>query len=327
MNDSQPATTASSPNADAQRRQSESDHAEILAALASKPAQLPPKYFYDRLGSTLFTALCELPEYYPTRTEASIFAEYGEQIGAMMPTGFQMVDLGAGDCRKAAGLFGALKPAAYVGVDISGDFLSKSVAALEREFPDITMQPLVRDFTQAWSLPDDLLAAPLLYFYPGSSIGNFTPDEAAGFLERLPRSKTGSTSLLLGADLVKEHHVLEAAYDDALGVTGAFNRNALLVANDQLGTDFNLGQWVHRAFFNAEESRIEMHLVANQPCTVSWSGGSCEFNVGETIHTENSHKFEVESVNRLMTRAGFEVRQQWLDANQWYSVTLAQANN
>jgi len=303
----------------------EADSAAILAGLSAKPAQLPPKFFYDHLGSTLFTAICELPEYYPTRTEAAIFAESGAQMGAMMPPDFQMIDLGAGDCRKAAGLFGALKPAGYVGVDISGDFLANAVDTLSREYPAIAMQALVRDFTQPWSVPKDLLASSLLYFYPGSSIGNFTPDDAARFLEMLPRSESGSTSLLIGADLVKPPEILEAAYDDALGVTGAFNRNALLVANAQLGTDFKLGQWTHRAFFNAEQSRVEMHLVANQPCTVSWQGGSCLFNAGESIHTENSHKFQIDGVKHLLERAGFKVRQQWVDANSWYSVTLAQA--
>lgn len=301
------------------------DKAAILAALSAKPAQLPPKFFYDHLGSTLFTAICELPEYYPTRTEAAVFAESGGAMGAMMPSNFQMIDLGAGDCRKAAGLFDALKPAGYVGVDISGEFLANAVDVLSREYPAIAMQSLVRDFTQPWTIPNDLLASSLLYFYPGSSIGNFTPEDAVRFLEMLPRSESGSTSLLIGADLVKPAEVLEAAYDDALGVTGAFNRNALLVANAQLGTDFNLGQWTHRAFFNAELSRIEMHLVANQPCTVSWPGGACQFNAGESIHTENSHKFQVDGVKRMLERAGFKVREQWVDPNHWYSVTLAQA--
>jgi len=302
------------------------DRAEILAGLSAKTAQLPPKFFYNQLGSTLFTAICELPEYYPTRTEAAIFAQYGEQIGALMPANFQMIDLGAGDCRKAAGLFEALKPAGYVGVDISGEFLSKAIDALSREHPAIPMRPLVRDFTRPWSVPEELLTSSLLYFYPGSSIGNFTPEDAAGFLERLPRSASGSTALLIGADLVKPTELLEAAYDDALGVTGAFNRNALLVANTQLGTDFNLAHWTHKAFYNAAQSRIEMHLIANQSCTVSWPGGERHFAAGESIHTENSHKFELDSVVRLLNRGGFEVKKQWVDPQQWFSVTLAQVN-
>ncbi len=310
--------------AGAMTQRSEAD-AHVLAALADKPATMPPKLFYDKLGSTLFTAICELDEYYPTRTEAAIFAAHGKAIGEALPRGFQMVDLGAGDCRKAAGLFADLRPAGYVAVDISGEFLEQAVGTLSQANPDLPMRALARDFTHEWTLPDELRDAGLLYFYPGSSIGNFDATEAVQFLQRLPRSRAGHTDLLIGFDRVKARSVLEAAYDDALGVTGAFNRNALLVANQTLGTDFQLPNWQHRAFFNEKLKRIEMHLVAQQACVVTWAGGQREFAAGESIHTESSHKYDVDAFTGLLDAAGFEVSGHWHDANEWYSVVLARA--
>lgn len=318
-------TAATTSVTTANRNSQDDDSASILAGIANTPAQMPPKLFYDRLGSTLFTAICELAEYYPTRTEASIFREHGQSMGANLPPGVQMVDLGAGDCRKAAGLFNALAPAGYVGIDISGEFLENAVDALKREYPHITMQALTRDFTKTWTMPEDLIESPLLYFYPGSSIGNFEPREATQFLKRLPRSRSGKTSLLIGIDRVKSERTLVAAYDDSLGVTGAFNRNALVVANRELGTNFDLDNWSHRAVFNQEKSRVEMHLVAQQACKVSWSGGARAFKAGESIHTENSHKYQPEGFATLLREAGFSVVQQWGDPQEWYSVVLAEA--
>lgn len=306
--------------------QQDQDAAHTLAMLAARPAQLPPKLFYDRLGSTLFTAICELAEYYPTRTEASIFRTHGGAIAGQLPAGFQMIDLGAGDCRKAASLFGALSPAGYVGVDISGEFLSTAIAGLQREYPQIQMQALERDFTRQWSVPDQLLDSPLLYFYPGSSIGNFEPKAAIEFLTRLPRSRAGETSLLIGIDRVKPHSVLTDAYDDSLGVTAAFNRNALLVANRELRTDFDVSNWSHRALFNETLSRIEMHLVAKNQCEVSWPGGSRRFDAGESIHTESSHKYELGRFTEMLQAAGFSVAGHWEDEQSWYSVVLAKSS-
>lgn len=303
------------------------DAQRTLAMLAGRPAQLPPKLFYDRLGSTLFTAICELAEYYPTRTEARIFQARGPEIAALLPDGFQMIDLGAGDCRKAAGLFNALSPAGYVGVDISGEFLGNAVAALRREYPHIEMRSLERDFTQAWSVPDDLLGSPLLYFYPGSSIGNFDPNEAIDFLGRLPVSRAGATSLLIGVDLVKSTEILTAAYDDSLGVTAAFNLNALLVANKTLNTNFDVSNWSHRAVFNESLSRIEMYLDARRRCEVSWPGGSRTFEAGESIHTESSHKYELGRFTEMLAAAGFSVAGHWEDEQSWYSVVLANKLN
>ncbi|MEZ5740202.1 MAG: L-histidine N(alpha)-methyltransferase [Burkholderiaceae bacterium] len=304
------------------------DHADILQGLLAEQASLPPKLFYDRLGSTLFTAICELPEYYPTRTEAAIFQAHGAAIGAGLPAGLRMIDLGAGDCRKAASLFADLAPASYVGVDISGDFVSRAVQSLQREHPAIEMSALVRDFTQPWSLPAAMLADPLLFFYPGSSLGNFDRVQARDFLRTLAGMGTTGVeppSLLIGIDLVKPTPVLEAAYDDELGVTAAFNRNMLTHANRLVGTDFVLADWSHRALFNVDLSRIEMHLVARRPLTVSWPGGSRAFAPGETIHTENSYKYTRDGFDDLLRDAGFKPRGHWQDDDRRFLVVLAQA--
>lgn len=302
------------------------DRDSILYQLAARPSSLPPKLFYDRLGSTLFTAICELPEYYPTRTEAAIFRTAGNRIASQLSAGFRMIDLGAGDCRKAASLFADLRPATYVAVDISGEFLDNAVSALTREYAGIDMQALVRDFTRPWTIPDEWLADPLLYFYPGSSLGNFSPPAAHEFLLQLPRSRTGDTALLLGLDLVKPIEILEVAYDDPLGVTAAFNRNLLLHANRLLGTDFVLGDWAHRAWFNELDSRIEMHLSALRGLTVNWPGGSRRFAAGETIHTENSYKYRPGDIAPLLRAGGFELEQSYQDERGWFSVVLARAS-
>lgn len=300
---------------------------DLARGLCAPQAVLSPKYFYDRLGSMLFTAICELPEYYPTRTEAGILRDHGGAIAARLAPGFTMVDLGAGDCRKAGTLLPVLRPSRYVAVDISADFLQTAVDNLAREHPSVSMHALVRDFTTAWSLPGSLLDGPLLFFYPGSSIGNFAPDDARAFLARLARLGEGAgaamSRLLIGIDLVKPRAVLEAAYDDALGVTASFNRNALLNVNRVLGSDFDIADWAHMARFDEAESRIEMHLVARRDLVVRWPGGTRSFAHGETIHTENSYKYTVEGFAALLASAGFDTEAVWTDAQDRFAMMLA----
>jgi dimethylhistidine N-methyltransferase len=230
-------------------------------------AQVSPKFFYDTLGSLLFSVITELPEYYPTRTEAKILAERGDEIAArvrrQLPAGFALVDLGAGDGAKASRLFSALKPGRYVAIDISQEFLRQSLAALQDRFPAIRMLGVGLDFSQRLELPPGLLTGPALVFYPGSSIGNFAPAEALRLLREAHRLCNGG-ALLIGADLIKPAAVLQAAYDDALGVTAAFNLNLLRHVNGVLGSDFDVLQWQHVALFNEAESRVEMHLQARQ---------------------------------------------------------------
>ena len=302
--------------------------AEIAAGLSQPQASVSPKFFYDRLGSALFLAITELDEYYPTRTEAGILAAAGAEIATALQTqlapGYAMVDLGAGDGAKAARLFKALQPGRYVAVDISEDFLQQSLAALQRQFPQLPMSAVGLDFAQRLVLPPGTVSSPALVFYPGSSIGNFAPDEALRLL-REARALAQGGALLIGVDLWKPEAVLHAAYDDALGVTAAFNLNLLRQLNRLLGSDFDLRDWRHHAVVNTAMARVEMHLQARRALTVRWPGGERAFAEGEGIHTENSHKWEPEAFESLLRDAGWRQVRRWTDARQWFGVFLALA--
>jgi L-histidine N-alpha-methyltransferase len=301
------------------------EQAAARAALLAEPASVAPKFFYDRLGSHLFEAITELPEYYPTRTEAVIFAAHGAAMAEAVGAGMTLIDLGAGNCAKAAGLFPLLEPARYVAVDISVDFLRDALRQLQREHPQVAIAGLGLDFSQRLDLPAEVLGNERpVFFYPGSSIGNFTADEALGFLGRI-RAQASGGGLLIGVDLVKPHAVLEAAYDDALGVTAAFNRNALSHLNRLIGSDFAPRQWRHVAFFDGAKSRIEMHLEARAALTVTWPGGQRRFGAGERIHTENSCKYTLEGFASLLVAAGFAAPRHWTDSQGWFAVFWAGA--
>jgi dimethylhistidine N-methyltransferase len=299
--------------------------AELAAGLDADHARLSPKYFYDELGSRLFESICALDEYYPTRTEAGIFSRHGADIGHAIGSGRTMIDLGAGNCAKAAALFPLLHPAQYVPVDISGAFLNEAVDRLRQRFPHIEMTPLARDFSAGLELPATVRAEQRLFFYPGSSIGNFDPAAALDLLRGLRAQCDDSGGLLIGMDLVKDDAVLEAAYDDALGVTAAFNLNVLRHVNMLMGADFDVRQWRHLAFFNTADSRIEMHLEARSDQEVSWEGGRRRFLRGERIHTENSYKYTRASALRLLGEAGFDVRAFWTDEREWFALAWASA--
>lgn len=299
--------------------------AELSAGLVLPQAQTSPKYLYDVLGSKLFEAICELPEYYPTRTEAQIVDLYLNDIARSVGRGATLIDLGAGNCAKAARLFPELRPVQYVAVDISADFLRDAVGQLRQRFPQVAMLELGLDFSSTLDLPARVRREKRLFFYPGSSIGNFTPVEALGFLRRLRAECFDTGGLLIGVDLIKDKQVLNAAYDDALGVTASFNLNLLLHLNRLIGADFNLRDWRHRASFNASQRRIEMHLVARHDVTVDWRGGTRRFVAGETIHTENSYKYTRESFLALLTEAGFAKPRIWTDPKQWFMLCHVQA--
>jgi dimethylhistidine N-methyltransferase len=239
--------------------------------------------------------------------------------------GHTLIDLGAGNCEKAARLFDAFHPAKYVAVDISVDFLKQALMTLQRQNPDLPMLGLGMDFSASLELPAEIGEGNRLFFYPGSSIGNFTPADALPFLKQIHTACNGQGGLLIGVDLVKSSTVLQAAYDDALGVTAAFNRNMLLHINQLLGSDFNITQWQHRALFNTELSRIEMHLDALEDLTVRWDGGERKFAKNEGIHTENSYKYTVASFTKLLENAGFQAVKPWQDANQQFCVFWAKA--
>lgn len=298
------------------------DHAairqELIEGLSAPQAHTSPKFLYDALGSRLFEAITELPEYYPTRTEAAIFAKHGAEMAACIAPHATLIDLGAGNCNKAAALFDRFAPKRYVAVDISVSFLRGALECLQRQYPELEMLGVGMDFSSRLLLPPQALHAgePCVLFYPGSSIGNFTPHDALRFLQDAHRAcgQGDGSGLLIGVDLVKDAVELQAAYDDALGVTAAFNRNLLLHINRLAGSDLALGDWRHMALFNTQASRIEMHLLANRDLTVTWPGGGRNFAKDERIHTENSYKWTVPGFAQLLEQAGFATPQVWTDA-------------
>ena len=300
------------------------ERAAACDALLATNASASPKFFYDRLGSHLFEAITELPEYYPTRTEAAIFERHAADLARCVGAGITLIDLGAGNCVKATRLFPLLEPRRYVAIDISVDFLPDALRRVQREHPSTEIVGLGLDFSRSLDLPPDLVDGRPVFFYPGSSIGNFTPDEALGFLRRVREQASGG-GLVIGVDLVKPAAVLEAAYDDALGVTAAFNLNLLRHLNRLIASDFEPLEWRHVAFFDTARSRIEMHLEARRDLTVRWPGGSRTFRAGERIHTENSCKYTPDGFTELLQAAGFEAPIRWTDANGWFAVYWAPA--
>lgn len=298
---------------------------ELEAGLLADKAYTSPKYFYDTVGSVLFEAICVLPEYYPTRTEASILTKHLSEMAHVIGSGGTLIDLGAGNCAKAAHLFPMLHPDQYVPIDISVNHLSDAVQRLQQRFPHIEMTALGIDFSQDWCLPDEVRSEKRIFFYPGSSIGNFEPDIARNFLKKL-RSSCDGGGILIGIDLIKDQTILNAAYDDELGVTAAFNLNVLRHINRQLGSDFDIREWKHFAMFNAERSRVEMHLEAITETTVHWQHEHRRFMRGERIHTENSYKYTLPAFLALLESAGFNNARSWTDKDNWFAVVYAHAN-
>lgn len=294
--------------------------AEIVAGLLRQPAGISPKFFYDVLGSRLFEAITDLPEYYPTRTEASIFASAAPAIAARAGSGCVLIDLGAGNCEKAARMFPSLQPAQYVALDISVEFLRGTLSCLQQQNPHIPMLGLGADLCGPLDFPSSVRRGRRLFFYPGSSIGNFAPIEALALLQRLRAAAGRGDGVLIGVDLFKDAGTLVAAYDDALGVTAAFNRNVLRNLNRIVGSDFRLEDWRHAASFDTEASRIQMHLEATRDVTVRWSDGERRFAAGERIHTEDSYKYRPEDFAILLESAGFTDPVYWTDPNGWFAV-------
>ncbi len=314
-----------------QIHQSDAEHirTELLSGLQAAKAHTSPKYLYDELGSKLFEAITCIPEYYPTRTEAAILADHAPALAKAVPASSVMIDLGAGNCEKAAKLFNVFKPARYIAVDISVEFLRGALECLQRQFPALEMSGVGLDFSSELNLPEGLALRPnqpRVMFYPGSSIGNFTPEDALHFLKQIQAvcAPVKGSGLLIGVDLVKSKAVLEAAYDDALGVTAAFNRNMLLHFNQLAGTNFKLEDWKHIGLYNTELDRIEMHLEVVRDATVQWEGGSRHFETGERIHTENSYKWTLTRFETLLKNAGFAQCTPFTDAEQKFAVFWAQ---
>ena len=296
---------------------------ELVQGLRQPQPAIAPKFLYDALGSKLFEAITALDEYYPTRTEAAIFARHRDALAQACGTGHTLIDLGAGNCAKAASLFDALRPSRYVAVDISADFLRRALHELQARHPQLPMLGLGLDFSAALQLPPQVGGGPRLMFYPGSSIGNFTPEAALEFLRRVRAAAPGG-ALLIGVDLLKPAAQLQRAYDDALGLTAAFNLNLLRHVNRLLGSDFDVTQWRHVAVFDAAQARVEMHLEARCDLQVRWPGGTLVRRAGERVHTENACKYSVEGFDALLRRAGYTRTRCWTDAQGWFGVFVAQ---
>jgi dimethylhistidine N-methyltransferase len=271
----------------------------------------------------LFEKITRTPEYYPTRTEQGIMDVYGGDIAKAVGVGTTVIELGAGSCEKARGLCETIQPTHFVAVDISAEFLHEAVAQLRSTLPTVDVRAVAADLTVDFAMPSDLPLQRRLVFYPGSSIGNFDPAQALDLLTRMRGMIADDGALLIGVDLLKDVAVLDAAYNDAAGVTAAFNLNVLSHINRLIGSDFDLSQWRHHAFFNAAESRIEMHLEATVDHVVRWRGAERRFAKGERIHTENSYKYRVEDFAQLLKLAGFSRSQAWSDDRNWFALFLA----
>ncbi len=305
------------------REESAESLREISDGLNAVQPSLSPKYLYDSLGSKLFEAITELPEYYPTRTEMALLERHVGAIAEATGPGATLIELGAGNCHKAARLFHALRPARYVALDISSEFLEAAIAALRPSHPGIDMIGVAADLTAGIRLPRDIARGRRLFLYLGSSIGNFDPVEARKLIADIRRQCAGGGSLLIGVDLVKSAQLLQEAYDDPLGVTAAFNRNMLNHVNALIGGNFDVRDWVHRAVFNARHSRMEMYLEAERDVLVAWCDGSRRFRRGDRVHTENSYKYLLGDFKHLLLDAGFGRVTAWTDEREWFALCHA----
>jgi dimethylhistidine N-methyltransferase len=293
----------------------------VVAGLSDSPKWLSAKYFYDTAGSALFEAITDLSEYYPTRIELSILQRRAGEMAGYVPLSAALIEFGTGSTRKARILIDATPQlAAYVPVDISADFLGEEAAAVRRDVPWLAVLPVVADFTRDFELPSQVRSRPRVGFFPGSTIGNFEPQDAAEFLRQAGRVLGQGATMIVGVDLIKDPAVLNAAYNDAAGVTARFNLNLLTRMNRELGGNFDLSAFRHRAFYSAENHRIEMHLESLASQTVTVAGHSFSFEKGETIHTENSYKYTVVSFRALARDAGWRPITTWTDEKEYFSV-------
>jgi dimethylhistidine N-methyltransferase len=300
---------------------------EVLGGLARRPRAIPPKFFYDARGSQLFDASTHTPEYYPTRSEIAILEARAPAIAERVGTGSLLVEPGGGSCAKVRILLEGLRPCAYVPMDISRDHLWVAAEQMAAEYPWLEVHAACTDFTREMSVPDTAPEGPRVAFFPGSSIGNFDPAAAVGFLTTVAGLVGPAGSLLIGVDLKKDPAVLNAAYNDAAGMTAAFNLNLLERINRELGADFDLAAWRHLAFYNAVAGRVEMHLESRREQRVRIAGARFVFEAGETIHTEHSYKYAIDEFQALAADAGFRPEAVWTDDDQLFSVHLLRAGD
>jgi dimethylhistidine N-methyltransferase len=293
---------------------------DVIENLSRAPKRLSPKYFYDATGSELFEQITLLPEYYPTRTELGILRDRSQAISANIPEGAALVEFGAGATTKVRLLLGECKLGAYVPVDISGDFLNGQAEALRADYPALAIHPVTADFTAPFELPEAIKAMPRVGFFPGSTLGNFEPGEACTFLKSARAILGNGSRMVIGVDLEKDERTLYDAYNDTAGVTARFNLNVLHRINRELGGDFDVGAFVHRAIYNRDRHRIEMHLISKKALTAQVLGKRFSFRPGESIHTENSYKYSIDRFRVLARVSGWELLQSWTDAESMFSV-------
>jgi dimethylhistidine N-methyltransferase len=298
---------------------------DVLAGLAAPIPAIPARWFYDHRGSELFEEITRLPEYYPTRTETALLSRTSDEIASLVGSGEAVIEFGSGSSAKTPILLRAVRPSAYVPVDISGDFLRESAAALQREFPDLPIYPVEADFTRQFELPPEIRSAAKLGFFPGSTIGNFVARSAVDLLRAMKETLGEGAKLVIGMDRIKDVDILVRAYDDPTGVTAAFNLNLLHRINAELGGDIPVDGFRHRAIWNDALSRIEMHLEAVRDLAFTICGRRFAFRQGETIHTENSHKYGHRDSRILLRAAGWGVVAEWTDEREWFSILLAEA--
>jgi len=294
--------------------------AEVLEGLGKRPKQISPKYFYDQRGSQLFDAITDLPEYYPTRAELDILHSNGAQIAEFLGDDCVLMELGSGSSRKIRVLLDALQPAAYVPLDISRDHLLESATALANDYPQLEVHAACTDYSSDFELPELPAELPRAAFFPGSSIGNFEPADACALMRRVGAHLGYGGCLLIGVDLKKDNAILHAAYNDAQQLTAAFNLNLLQRINRELDGDFDLERFEHRAFFNEQAGRIEMHLVSMTSQKVRVAGSAIGFAAGEAMHTENSYKYDIDEFQALAVESGFTAERVWTDEQRLFSV-------
>ncbi len=298
---------------------------DVLQGLSEPQKAIPARWFYDDTGSELFEQITQLPEYYPTRAETEILTDHCADFRELIGPARAVVEFGSGSSVKTPLLLGCIEPAAYVPLDIAGDFLRASAETLAAKFPGLPVYPVEADFMRQVELPPDVSALPKLGFFPGSTIGNMVARTAVDLLRTMRATLGAGSQLLIGMDLVKDPAVLEAAYDDAAGVTARFNLNLAYRINRELGGTLPVDALRHVARWNDEYSRIEMHLEALRDIAFEVSGRNFMLRKGETIHTENSHKFSRRSSTTLLLAGGWTPRQRWLDADERFSLILADA--
>lgn len=296
------------------------NRAELIEGLSRDQKRINPKYFYDQKGSELFEQITRQYEYYPTRAEMSILTNNASEIATYCGEDCVLIEPGSGSCEKVRLLLKKLQPAAYVPLDISADFLYQAAKKLGQEFPWLRIHAICADFSDQWQTRTELKSGRRVIFYSGSTIGNMEPKLAQAFLSNLREWIGLNGSVLIGVDLQKPDHLLNAAYNDAQGVTAEFNLNVLNSINNMVNADFNLNSFSHHAFYNNDQSRIEMHLVSKDSQTVNVDGNAIKFEKGETIHTENSYKYSLASFAELSTAAGFTLEKTWLDEDKLFSV-------